>query len=57
MRRRPDRRTMIGTSRRKEATVPDEPFDEATEPVAVPDELFDEATGPVAVPRGPVGDT
>ncbi|MBP2371208.1 hypothetical protein JOF36_006904 [Pseudonocardia parietis] len=37
--------------------MPDEPFDEATEPVAVPDELFDEATGPVAVPRGPVGDT
>lgn len=48
---------MIGTARRKEAIVPDEPFDEATEPVAVPDELFDEATGPVAVPRGPVGDT
>lgn len=59
MRRRPDWRTMIGTARRKEATVPGEPFHEATVPgepfyeATVPDGPFHEATGR----RRPVGDT
>lgn len=63
---------MIGTARRKEATVADEPwsmprrgpgcaassaFDEAARSAVVPRGPVGEATGPVVVPRGPVGDT